>query len=118
MGVGAGTHTLLCVYVGVIVYPRVCVYCVAGVCWEEVWVGGRREGSCDMQAGVWEGRRRCGWWGEGGCCAVCVRCEWMRGSRKGVRGSGERQVVAKCVGGMMGVIDGSWWAQATQCVFV
>ncbi len=25
MGVGAGTHTLLCVYVGVIVYPRVCV---------------------------------------------------------------------------------------------
>ena len=25
MGVGAGTHTLLCVHVGVIVHPRVCV---------------------------------------------------------------------------------------------
>ncbi len=33
-----------------------CVYCVAGVCWEEVWVGGRQEGGCDVQAGVWEGR--------------------------------------------------------------
>jgi hypothetical protein len=56
MGVGAGTHTLLCVYVGVIVHPRMCVCCVAGVCWEEVWVGGRREGGCDVQAEVWEGR--------------------------------------------------------------
>ncbi len=72
IGVGAGTHTLLCVYVGVIVSQDVCVFCVAGVCWEEVWVGGRREGDCDVQAGVWEGRGRCGWWGEGGWCAVCV----------------------------------------------
>ena len=78
MGVGAGTHTLLCVYVGVIVYPKVGVYCVAGVCWEEVWVGGRREGGCDVQAGVWLVGR--GWLL---CCVLCVRCEWMRGSMKG-----------------------------------
>ena len=82
MGVGAGTHTTVCVC-GCDCIPG-CVSTVwAGVCWEEVWVGGRREGGCDVQAGVWEGRGRCGWWGEGGCCAVCVRCEWMSGSRKG-----------------------------------
>ncbi len=31
MGVGAGTHTLLCVYVGVIVSQDVCVLCSRGV---------------------------------------------------------------------------------------
>jgi hypothetical protein len=72
MGVGAGTHTLLCVYVGVIVSDGVRVLCVAGACWEKVWVGGRLESGRDVQAGVWEGRGRCGWWDEGGCCAVCV----------------------------------------------
>ncbi len=61
-------------------------------------------------------RQGCGWWGEGWLlCGVCVRCEWMRGSRKG-GGSGERQVVATCVGGLMAVTDGSRRAQATQCV--
>ena len=69
---GRDTHTTQCVQPGVIESYNMC--CVAGVCWEEVWVGGRREGGCDVQAGVWEGRGRCGWWGEGGCCAVCVRC--------------------------------------------
>ena len=65
---GRDTHTTVCVC-GCDCIP-VCTVC-AGVCWEEVWVGGRREGGCDVQAGVWEGRGRCGWWGEGGCCAVC-----------------------------------------------
>jgi hypothetical protein len=34
----------------------------------------------------------------------------------GKGGSGERQVVAKCVCGLMAVIDDSRWAQATQCM--
>ncbi len=57
MGVGAGTHTLLCVYVGVAVSQGVCILCGQGCVGRKcVLVGGERAAVMCR--------------GEGGCCAV------------------------------------------------
>ncbi len=78
------------------------------------WEGERAAVMCRQGCGRVGGS--CGWWGEGGCCAVCeMRVDEGQQERGTVAG---RPFAAKCVGGLMAVIDGSRRAQATQCVFV
>jgi hypothetical protein len=79
---GRDTHTVLCVYVGVIASQGVCVLCGRGVLGGSVgrWGVERAAVMCRQGCG------RVGGVVAGGAMVVvvpCVRCEWMRGSRKG-----------------------------------